>query len=147
MPFNPRDRLDGFLVNLKATHRAATFIADKTSLPMLSVATYADTVADNMTAAHAALQELQGRFTNAQIAARLADILEPAPADLAAAYVASRAAAIAMLDDYGANVLPTMGFPYTWNAGQRQHVVAQFTLPASLIANSVTLRDALAAFA
>ncbi|HSH00478.1 MAG TPA: hypothetical protein VLB27_10530 [candidate division Zixibacteria bacterium] len=138
------------VVALRTAHRSASSVLTGPNLIVTTtLKDQVESICRQMIAAHASLSELQTAFDNATIAARIANHLEPSPADLAAAYTAARQAWFAMANDYGAVVLPDMGSPWDWNAVDRVHSPAVYDIDstANFRTNLTTLRDALAVFA
>ena len=149
MSFSPQDTARGMLRALRASYDGCYWLGSQQAIPVLTTTQRVDQIRTNMDAAHAALLTLQGAFTNAVIAAKVAEHFEPPPADLPAAYTAARTAVLAMLDDYGTVVIPLLPWPYTWDATNRLHVEVSYNIdtPTNFKTNIIAARDALEVFA
>lgn len=150
MAFSPQDTARSMIQSLRSAHATADILATASGVMEARVVKdRVESICRSMNAAHDALNTLQTRFDNATIASRIANHLEPAPADLAAAYTTARQAWIAMADDYGTVVLADMGSPWTWDSANRAHQDALYDIDrtANFRSNIIALRDALAVFA
>lgn len=147
--FSPQDVARTMIQRLRSAHSGCEWLASQQSVPINTLVSRIMGVQSSIDGAHEALQILQGSFSNAVIASRISDHLEPAPADLAAAYVAARTAVNAMLDGYGATVLPVLPFPYTFDPVLRRHDEASYNIdtPVNFKTNLIAARDALEVFA
>jgi len=148
MAFSPQETARAMLTSLKRAHDVCVYLASQQSMPVPQIVGRVDQVRSAMDAAHDALQTLQASFTNEQIKTYVERQLEPCPVDVGASYTAARNAVIAMLDDYGANVIPLLPWPYTWNATTKQHEDATYNIdtPTDFKTNIIAARDALEVF-
>lgn len=140
MAIRQRTAAQALLDALKGAHDMAAHLAGLTTTGS-QVFSQVDAFSRHMTRAHQALQLMQTRLSNTQIATIVASEMDPAPANLATAYTAARTAALAALDAYGA--APVTG-EWVWNATTRLHERASVNWPHS--AAFATARDALAPF-
>ena len=150
MTYSPQDTARAMIQWLRAAHTTSNQLANSSgNLNVRLVRDQVETICQAMISADNALSTLQTAFDNATIASRISNHLEPAPADLPAAYTAARAAWQTMADDYGTNVLGNMGGSWTWDAVNRKHVDAVYDIDstANFRTNLAALRDALAVFA
>lgn len=145
--FSPHETGRALIQSLRQAYNLTYWFASQQNLPVETIQSRIDAVSAAMKNAAAALAELQTAYTNTQIATKIAEHIEPAPADLPAAYTAARNAVNAMLDDYGTNVLPLLPAG-TWNAVDRVHVAAVYNIdtPANFKTNLIAARDALEVF-
>ena len=149
MAFSPQDEARTMIQSLRLAHAEATIIAAMSNSELvITVKNKVEAVCNQMAKAAASLSTLQSAFTNQVIATRIAEHLEPSPADLVASYSAARTAFTTMADDYGTNVLPDMGSPWSWDAVTRSHDPATYNIDstANFRGNVTALRDALAVF-
>lgn len=149
MAFSPQETARALISNLRSAHASADELA--TAVDNVSIAVVQqriESICSAMNGAHSHLQTLQGSFDNATIAARVANHLEPAPADIPAAYTTARSAWITMADHYGNTVIHDMATPWVWMAVDRKHGPRAYNLDSTpeFRPNLVALRDALAAF-
>ena len=149
MSFSPQDTARQMIRSLRNAYAGCYWLGSQQEIQVLTITERIEQIRANMDAAHTALQTLQASFTNTVIATKVAEHIEPAPADLPAAYTAARTAVLAMLDDYGANVIPLLPWPYTWNATTRVHDPATYNIdtPTNFKTNIIAARDALEVFA
>lgn len=136
MAIRQRTAAQALLDALKGAHDMAAHLAGLT-VTGSQVFSQVDAFSRHMTRAHQALQLMQTRLSNTQIATIVASEMDPAPANLATAYTA----ALAALDAYGA--APVTG-EWAWNATTRLHERASVNWPHA--AAFATARDALAPF-
>lgn len=149
MSFSPQETARSLIGALREAHRVSNEMAVAGGVMETNACkAQVEYICSSMNKAHAALQLLQTAYSNAVIATRIADHIEPAPADLAASYTAARNAWITMANNYGSVVLPDMGSPWTWNTTARTHGNALYDIDrtANFRANIIALRDALAVF-
>lgn len=146
--FSPQETAKGLIRNLRTAYDGCYWLASQQNVPVLTVTQRIDQIRNGMTSAHDSLLLLQGSFSNAVIAERVAMNLEPPPADLPAAYTNARTLTLAMLDHYGASIVPVLPFPYTWDGVTRLHVEVMVNLDNSptFKNNLIAARDALEVF-
>ena len=148
MGFSPQDTARNMVQYLRSAHRLSSQLASATVLNVRTIQNTMETLSGSMGNAHNALNTLQSSFDNTTIASRIANHLEPAPADLQSSYTAARNNWFTLADDYGSVVLPDMGSSWTWDAVNRRHIEATYdlTTTTNFLTNAAALRDALVVF-
>lgn len=145
--FSPLDTGRTMIQQLRAAYQGCYWLGSQQNLAVETIQSRVEAISQNMKNAADALTTLQSAYSNPVIATKVAEHIEPAPADLSAAYVAARDAVYAMLDDYGTNVLPVLPSK-SWDAVNRVHTQATYNIdtPANFKTNIITARDALEVF-
>lgn len=149
MGFSPQDTARELILSLRAAHvECEGILAMSTTESVNGIKNRVEAICTYMAKAQTALSTLQSAFDNATIATRVANHIEPSPADLPAAWTTARNAFYAMADDYAANVMTDMGAPWVFNGTTRRHEVKTYNpfTPANFTANVTALRNALAVF-